>query len=177
VQDILQPHPTPTPTIFFKAVADVPTATPSPTATPLPTVTPSPTATNTPPPPPPCIPVPPGGWSPYLVKRGDTLFSLARRTGTTVTTIQQVNCLPNDHIYAMQELWLPAVAHPSRPGCTTYHTVVLGQTLYSIGRTYGVSPITIATANCICDMNRIYAGQILCIPTVQGPGRCCPYSQ
>jgi LysM repeat protein len=91
-----------------------------------------------------------------------------------VTTIQQVNCLPNHDIYVMQELWLPAVAHPSRPGCATYHTVVRGQTLYSIGRTYGVSPMTIATANCICNMNRIYAGQTLCIPTLQRPGQCCP---
>ncbi len=48
------------------------------------------------------------------------------------------------------------------------HTVRYGETLYSIGRKYGVSPWAIANANGIRNMNRIYAGQVLRIPSGGG---------
>jgi len=50
----------------------------------------------------------------------------------------------------------------SAPG---YHLVRAGQTLYSIARSYGVSPWAIASANHLADPNRIYAGQWLYIPS------------
>jgi spore germination protein len=46
-----------------------------------------------------------------------------------------------------------------------YHCVRYGETLYSIGRLYGVNPHAIAHANCLPNPNRIYAGQVLRIPT------------
>lgn len=46
-----------------------------------------------------------------------------------------------------------------------YHCVRRGETLSSIGRLYGVSPYAIAQANGISNPNRIYAGQVLLIPT------------
>lgn len=51
-----------------------------------------------------------------------------------------------------------------------YHYVRWGETLYSIGRLYGVSPYAIAQANGIANPNYIYAGQTLLIPTA------CSYS-
>lgn len=65
-----------------------------------------------------------------------------------------------------------------------YHWVRHGETLYSIGRMYGVSAWAIASANHITNINRIYAGQCLYIPprTVCyyswcgcGYSRCCGY--
>ncbi len=44
------------------------------------------------------------------------------------------------------------------------HVVQQGQTLYSIARAYGVNLYTIAAANGIYDVTRIYAGQQLIIP-------------
>lgn len=56
-----------------------------------------------------------------------------------------------------------AYARPTQ--CTvTYHTVRPGETLYSIGRHYGVSPMAIASYNGIVNPNRIYAWQVLAIP-------------
>lgn len=60
--------------------------------------------------------------------------------------------------------------------CNTYHTVRYGQTLFSIGRQYGVYPYRIAQANGLYNPDRIYAGQVLYIPC--GSGRhggdnCC----
>lgn len=48
-----------------------------------------------------------------------------------------------------------------------YHRVSRGETLFSIGRRYGVNPYAIARANHLPNPNRIYAGQVLRIPTGQ----------
>ena len=45
-----------------------------------------------------------------------------------------------------------------------YHYVRYGETLFSIGRLYGVNPYAIAHANGLPNPNRIYAGQVLLIP-------------
>jgi LysM repeat protein len=46
----------------------------------------------------------------------------------------------------------------------SYHTVRFGETLFSIGRLYGVNPWMIARANRLMNPNIIFAGQVLCIP-------------
>lgn len=70
-----------------------------------------PTAT----PPPTCGP--PANWVIYIVQAGDTLYSLAQRTGTTVEAIRQANCLTSNTIWIGQRLYLPtlpqATAAPS----------------------------------------------------------------
>lgn len=85
------------------------TATPTATATPHateptprnPTLTPSPTRWN--------CGHPPSDWALYILEPGDTLFSLARRHGTTVELIKLHNCLYSDRIWAGQRLYLPEV--------------------------------------------------------------------
>ena len=47
----------------------------------------------------------------------------------------------------------------------SYHTVRWGETLYSIGRLYGVNPHHIANVNNLYNPDYIYAGQVLYIPT------------
>ena len=50
----------------------------------------------------------PAGWMIYVVRRGDTLSSLARRLGTTVGQIQSANCMGNSSlIRAGQSLYVP----------------------------------------------------------------------
>ena len=58
---------------------------------------------------------------------------------------------------------LTASAAPPAAG-GFWHTVRWGETLFSIGRLYGVNPWAIARANCLPNPNRIYAGQRLWIP-------------
>jgi LysM repeat protein len=62
-----------------------------------------------------------------------------------------------------------ALAVLSAPG---YHVVRPGETLFSIGRLYGVSPWAIASANHLANANKIYIGQCLYIP----PRSVCYYS-
>ena len=46
----------------------------------------------------------------YAVSSGDTLFSLARRFGTTVKAIRKANALPNDQLRAGMTLKIPTIA-------------------------------------------------------------------
>jgi hypothetical protein len=63
----------------------------------------------------PTICIPPNGWRNYTVQYGDTLFSLATRTYTTVFAIQQANCREptNTIIYSRKTvLYLPFIPPP-----------------------------------------------------------------
>ena len=51
-------------------------------------------------------------WGTHTIQRGDTLFSLARRYDTTVTTLQTGNCLTNTLIYAGRALRVPNASTP-----------------------------------------------------------------
>lgn len=69
-----------------------------------------------------------------------------------------------------------ASAPPPAWGAPRYHVVRAGETLFSIGRLYGVSPWAIASANHLYNADRIYAGQCLYIPAVYYYRNCgCGY--
>ena len=165
---------TPLPTQVPTAAPGAPTAVPSPTETPLsataePTVALSPTPIRVEPtatPPPPAV----TGGCYYVVCRGDTLFSIARRFGTTTGAIAQANGLSNPrYIRAGQRLLIPGdysacVPSSTAPGATVY-IVRRGDTLYSIARRYHTTVAAIAWANGIANPHRIWVGQRLIIPS------------
>ena len=101
---------------FSQLVADMqiylPFITPTNTAPVLlPTVLPTATVG-------PCLP--PRNWVIYIVRDGDTLFSLGRAFGVTVFQLKVGNCLSSDLIYAGQRLYVPNVptitpTEPRRP--------------------------------------------------------------
>ena len=104
-----------------------------------------------------------GVW--HTVRYGETLSSIGRWYGVNPYAICRANGLYNcNHIWAGQRLWIPAGATPHPSYCAAYHYVYRGQTLYGIARMYGINPWAIARANHIYNLNRIYAGQTLCIP-------------
>lgn len=63
-----------------------------------------------------------------MVTRGDTLYSLAGQTGTTVATIQQVNCLSGTQINDGQRIWLPAIPPTEPPTAPPTETPTLPPT-------------------------------------------------
>ncbi len=79
---------------------------PTSTATPR-----TPTATPTP-----CTP--PEGWTVYVVRPGDTLYSLALRYGVSIEDIMEANCLMSYYIYAGQRLYLPSPTPTATPTST-----------------------------------------------------------
>ena len=62
----------------------------------------------------------------------------------------------------------PGGGHPGDGRCDSYHTVQYGETLYSIGRYYGLDPHELAKANGLYNPDHIYEGQTLYIPCGHG---------
>jgi N-acetylmuramoyl-L-alanine amidase len=106
-----------------------------------------------------------GAPSLITVQRGDTLWDLARKHGTSVSALQSLNGLPgNGMIYAGQTLKVGSTdAAPARSSGGGSHRVSRGETLSGIALRYGVSQSSIASANGLSG-GRIYAGTTLTIP-------------
>jgi LysM repeat protein len=149
--------------------------TPPPPTPPYPTP-PVPTPPYpTPPVPTPPYPTPPVPTPPvptptrYVVQRGDTLYSIARRFGVSVWQLASINNIANVNlIYVGQVLIIPTptpgpVPTPPAPGPTRY-VVQYGDTLYAIARRFGVNVWQLASYNNIANPNYIYVGQVLLIP-------------
>ena len=110
------------------------------------------------------------GGSYHKVRYGETLYGIGRYYGVSAYQIAKTNNLYNpNYIYAGQVLYIPrGHGYPGvRPptSYTNHHLVRYGETLYSIARRYGVRPWAIAQANGIYNVNLIYAGQVLYIPS------------
>jgi LysM repeat protein len=101
----------------------------------------------------------------HVVRRGETLYSIARSYGVNMWTLARANGIANpNYIYAGQRLVIPTGWAGGTARTGTSHIVRRGQTLYSIARSYGVNMWTLARANGIANPNYIYAGQRLVIP-------------
>ena len=101
----------------------------------------------------------------HVVSRGDTLYSVARRYGTTVNAIVQANGLPNSNrIYVGQRLVVPTSGATQPAATSGTYVVQRGDTLSSIAYRHGVSVQALAGANNIYNSNLIRSGQRLVIP-------------
>ncbi|HBM79360.1 MAG TPA: spore gernimation protein [Clostridiaceae bacterium] len=93
----------------------------------------------------------------YVVKSGDTLFSIARMFSIPLERLIQSNMVPNpDDLVVGQTLVIPIWG--------SYHFVEPGESLYQIGRQYNIPVSEILRINSITDPNKIYAGMRLYIP-------------
>ncbi len=88
----------------------------------LPTLYLSPTPRRTP-----CGP--PSDWIVYIVAPGDTLFSLAARSGASVEAVLLANCLRDTTIYVGQALYLPTVPAPPTATATPLPTLTATPTV------------------------------------------------
>ncbi len=113
-----------------------------------------------------------GGCTQYhTVQPGETLYRIAARYGNTVAHIAAFNGISNPaRIFAGQRLcvWDNSLNPVPQPGDSTY-TVQRGDTLYSIARRFNIPLYTLASFNGIWDVSRIYAGQVLRIPSSPAP--------
>jgi LysM repeat protein len=106
----------------------------------------------------------------YTVRRGDTLWSIATRHGTTIAAIRKANGLASNVIYTGQRIVVPgggasntAVNQPSGGG--QVYTVQRGDTLSAIAFRYGTTAWAISQANGLANPSYIYPGQRLRIPS------------
>ena len=110
---------------------------------------------------------------PVVVRPGDTLTSIARRSGVSIEQIVQVNRLADpNRIYVGQQLRLedaPETGAAPTSGGEVVHVVRRGETTWGIALHYGVTVSAIAAANQMADPGRIFAGTRLVIPGVAAP--------
>jgi LysM repeat protein len=102
----------------------------------------------------------------YKVKKGDTLYSIAKKHKTTVKTLKKLNNLKSDMIYAGQTLKVsgsgkvPSNSKGTSESNTTTYKVKKGDTLYSIAKRYNTSVSKLKTSNNLIS-DRIYVGNLL----------------
>ncbi|WP_257612000.1 LysM peptidoglycan-binding domain-containing protein, partial [Oenococcus oeni] len=110
----------------------------------------------------------------YTVASGDTLTSIAKAYGTTVSAIATANNISNpDYIYVGEVLTIGSSTSTSTSTSSTSssstssssksYTVASGDTLTSIAKAYGTTVSAIATANNISNPDYIYVGEVLTI--------------
>jgi LysM repeat protein len=101
----------------------------------------------------------------YVVQRGETLWSIAARYGTTPQAIVSANGLSNaNYIYAGQRLTIPSGGGSGTVAVNGAYTVRPGDTLSSIAARHGTTVSAIVRANGLASANYIYAGQKLAVP-------------
>ncbi len=99
----------------------------------------------------------------YTVKRGDSLYSIARNYNVSVDELKRINNLTSNILQIGQVLRIPG---ESNTNYITY-TVKPGDTVYGISSQFGVSAIDISTLNNLGGSN-IIVGQVLKIPSNTG---------
>jgi murein DD-endopeptidase MepM/ murein hydrolase activator NlpD len=119
---------------------------------------------------------PAAGGGTVIVEPGQTLYAIARVHGTSVAQLAAVNGLhPPYDLRAGQRLRVPGVDEPRAEA--TYapaqhnfshkgrvHTVRSGETLFALGRRYGVHPYKIADFNGLSHEVSLTTGQKVRIP-------------
>ena len=98
----------------------------------------------------------------YTVKRGDTLYSIARKYNTTVDNLRRLNNLNNDSLSIGQVILLPGVDTSSDN--TSIYVVNPGDTLYSIAREYSTTVEALKDLNTLTT-NILSVGQKLVVPS------------
>lgn len=123
------------------------------------------------------------GWTPYTIRKGDTIGKISRRTGVPSKEIIAVNKINPNRLRAGQTILIPGsnvrnvqAAGESRaagsgrsaaPGGT--YKVKSGDTLYKIARAHNTSVKSLCAANNLRENSAIKVGQKLNIPG--GAGR------
>lgn len=123
----------------------------------------------------PANPAPLPSGSTYVVRAGDTLMSIAARSGVSVRRLASLNGLYwNSWVYVGQRLsipggqsYTPPSPAPGTPATDGVYVVKAGNTLFSIAKWNGTTVSAIQAANGLASTT-IYVGQRLTIPGSTG---------
>ena len=100
------------------------------------------------------------GENTYKVRKGDTLASIAERSGTTAAKLKALNGMRKAKVKAGQILQLPASFAASVTSSEVQHRVRRGETLWRIANRYGTTAEEIKRENKLKD-DVVNPGQVL----------------
>jgi membrane-bound lytic murein transglycosylase D len=107
----------------------------------------------------------------YTVRRGDSLWDIARRHGTTVSAIKRANAMHSSMLRPGQRLKVPGIggsdSSQGASGGTIAYTVRSGDSLWDLARRHNTTVTAIKSASGISS-SRLKPGQSLRIPSSSG---------
>lgn len=106
------------------------------------------------------VPYKPTSDNYYVVKKGDTLWSIARTLGVTVTELKSFNNLTSNALSIGQILYIPKEDDETTE--EEVYTVKSGDTLYSIASKYGLNVSELKSLNNLSN-NNLSIGQKLIV--------------
>ena len=107
--------------------------------------------------------IPPNLEDYYVVKKGDSLWSIASKNNTTVDNLKKINNLSNNTLQIGQLLKLPSTNDENNNQLDNIYIVQKGDNLYTIARKYNTTVDNIKNANNLSS-NLLSIGQTLIIP-------------
>lgn len=123
------------------------------------------------------------GYVTHTVKRGQTLFSISKMYDTTVETIIKHNPESAKSLSTGQTLRIPKGNRSTGQGEDVkrdgklYHTIRSKETLFSLGKRYGVTPDEICAANPGLSIDNFPVGKEIVIPQKEPSFRFTPVKE
>jgi len=99
----------------------------------------------------------------YRVRKGDSVWKIARRFGTTTKAIQSLNNLGNTHLRIGQVLKIPKASSSFASIKTKSYTVLKGDSSYVIAQKHKMSLSELLSINYLTPRSTIYPGQTLLV--------------
>jgi LysM repeat protein len=126
------------------------------------------TSTLAQPPTPTSCPIP-AGWVAYVVQSGDTLAKLSTRYKTSITSLQQGNCLPSLELTPGATIYVPPLPTQTRIPCGPprgWITIIVqpGDNLYRLSQAYGITVAELQRANCMGNSTLLQVGKAIYVP-------------
>ena len=106
----------------------------------------------------------PTTYKEYVVKKGDSLYSIANKNNMTVDELKKINNLTSNMLSIGQVLKLPTQDKIEE---ITMYTVQKGDSLYSIAKKFGITVDEIKSLNNLTS-NNLFIGQQLMIKSATG---------
>jgi peptidoglycan endopeptidase LytF len=121
----------------------------------------------------------PTGTFPYVIRSGDSFFSLANRFNTTVAAIQAANPGVNPNALQIgQTICIPGRPTPPPQTCPTGtfpYVIQSGDSFFTLANRFNTTVAAIQAANPGVNPNALQIGQTICIPgRPTPPPQTCP---
>lgn len=110
----------------------------------------------------------------YTIQQNDNLIRISNRFNVPISTILSANPQINYYstLYIGDTLCIPR--QPVYPPCPekNYYIIKQGDTFYRVALRFNVSLDDLLEANPAADPDKLFIGQVICIPLATPPVRC-----